>query len=112
LGARIASIAVDSSVARKLPWSERVLPMGFPIDLARGGDFNALRIEIARMQPDIARSPHAKPKGGNSHKRIRISLYVPSNISLLVLSTILVVGETGYIVGYRPTPHKGGSSII
>jgi hypothetical protein len=67
---QITCIEVDSTLARKLPSSERRLPMSYPLEPDAREDLSDLRKKISRLQVPIAQQPGAK--GGNPTKRIRI----------------------------------------
>jgi hypothetical protein len=75
-GGHITSIAIDSLPAQKFPPADRVLPIGFPIDLVGIGDLGQLRRDICSAQRATLRSPKAKVAGGNNNKRIRILVAV------------------------------------
>lgn len=92
----ILGIAVDSSVARKLPEAERRLDLAFPIDLVNVTDIRNLRLQITRAQKGIARRPGSQPVGGNDQKRIRLMIALgelPVTHDRLV--ELLVLGPAG-----------------
>jgi hypothetical protein len=53
-------------------------------------DFDRLRKDITKLERDIARSPDAKPDGGNNHKRIRLHIRARNQIDLATLADHLV----------------------
>ena len=67
---QISCIQVDSRLARKLPGSERRLPMSYPLSPDPRKDLSDLRKEIGRLQVPIAQRTDAK--GGNRTKQIRL----------------------------------------
>jgi hypothetical protein len=72
--ATVAAIHIDSAVARKMPSDKRLLPLSYPIRPAQLPDIAALRREITRSQRTVATTGKSHGKGGNNHKRIRISI--------------------------------------
>lgn len=92
VGCSIWGIAVDSSVARKLPAEKRELHMEFPIALTPRTDVARLRRAIGKAQTTIARRPSAKPGGGNSQRTIRITLMFDQWMDHDALAVRLVAG--------------------
>ncbi len=71
----ILGISVDSGIAQELPPADRELALNFPIKLSRDTNIYELRLGISRTQKPVARRANVKPgPGGNSQKRIRITL--------------------------------------
>ena len=71
-GCQILRISLDSTKALKYPEAERVIPMGFPIQLSLATDCLALRKRISDSQSRIITT--AKSGSGNSHRRIRLEV--------------------------------------
>lgn len=71
----ILGISVDSGVAQELDLADRELALDFPIRLYPEKNIHELRLDISRAQKPVARRSNVKPGlGGNSQKRIRITL--------------------------------------
>lgn len=89
LGATILGISVDSAIARELDQEERELALEFPIPLVSRTNAHELRLEITRAQKRVARRPTARPGGGNDQKRVRITLWFDSSLSIEHLAELL-----------------------
>lgn len=74
----IEAIALDSNSpeARKLAPEERILSLRYPLRITASTDTEALRKRIGNEAKKTARKPGSK-NGGNSQKRIRLSLSLP-----------------------------------
>jgi len=68
----ILAIHLASSQAMKVPKSERILPMNFPLSLPSDTDFLELRRLICRAQASILTT--SKSGRGNPHRRIQIEV--------------------------------------
>lgn len=87
LDCRIVDAVVDSTKARELPREERRIVAG-PISPATERDIHSLRQAMCTAQRTIAQKPGAK--GGNNHKRIRISVAGLSGRATAEVEAILV----------------------
>lgn len=87
--AKIDTIAVDSRQAQHLPMNERLIDLDYPLRLSPSMDAHRLRVQITEGQRTVASSV-LSGRGGNKHKRIRISVDLrdtgvePSEIPLLL----------------------------
>lgn len=77
-GAQIVRIEVISKVAMKAEPYERTLPINFPIILSSVLDIQALRKAICAAQTMVVSKA---AKGGNSHRKIRIDVITPHDVT-------------------------------
>jgi hypothetical protein len=78
----LESIEVVSRHAMRLSPEQRLLPMAFPIELHRGDNFGALRLNITEMQRATARTNMATDSaGGNNTKRIQLRVRLRADLS-------------------------------
>lgn len=73
-GATLLSVVVDSTRARTLyPQDERTVELNYPVNLDAGVDLHGLRVMITEGQRLIASEVDPTSRGGNKHKRVRLS---------------------------------------
>lgn len=87
LDCRIVDAVVDSTKARDLPREQRRI-VALPLSLATERDIRSLRRAMCTAQRPVAQQPGAK--GGNNHKRIRISVAGLSGRTAAEVEAVLV----------------------
>jgi len=109
----ITRVVVDSRPARSLPLDDRIVDLGYPIELFPSMDAHALRVRITEGQRLVASSVDPASRGGNKHKRIRLSLAIDTadfdieqllDISRLASADVDPPGPAGLGTGYYDDP--------
>lgn len=98
VGTVLRSGVVDSREMQGRPLIDRQLDLpdhAYPVALGDVRDFREFRLEMGRAQRVIGREPGTR--GGNSTKRIRLSLSLPNPWSVTDLETFLVKNMSEFI---------------
>ena len=69
----ISRVIVDSRPAQTFPVESRTIGLNYPIELTPTIDVHALRVSITEGQRLVASNVDPASRGGNKHKRIRVS---------------------------------------